>query len=160
MQKIDMEWLRERIRKFIGKGRGADLSTNALLFDIARNSEQILTHRMNDIFTGKNKHFADSSESGLVEEAIERLKIADEKVRSAESAKCLAEAELKRYRDEVKSQIDIKLCSIEEQIESAASQLAAAEQRATAAEERARRLEKEMEFQTLANRLSSALHAA
>jgi len=81
-------------------------------------------------------------------------------VRSAELAKCAAEAELTRYRDEVKSQIDIKICAIEEQMERAASQLAAAEQRATAAEKRARRLEKEMELQTLANNLNAALRAA
>lgn len=160
MQKIDMEWLRDRVRKFIGNGRGADLPTNTLLLDIARNNEQILTYRMNDIFTGKNKHVTGSSEARLVEEAVERLKIADEKVRSAELAKWEAEAELKRYRDEVKSQIDTKICAIEEQMRKAVFRLAAAEQRATAAEGRARRLEKEMEFQALANSISSAQHAA
>ena len=91
----------------------------------------------------------------LVEQAIEYLKIAHEKVQSAELEKCAAEAELKRYRDEVKGQIDTKIREIEIQIERSASQLAAAKQKATAAEERAnkaetavKRLEDEIRTQT------------
>ena len=69
------------------------------------------------------------------------MKIGHEKVQSAELAKCVAEAELKRYRDEVKVQIDVKLREIEAQMQRAASQLAAAEQRAIAAEARATKAE-------------------
>jgi len=53
MQIFGAEWLRDRIRKFIGKRDGFDSSTNALMLDLARNSEQILAHRLNDIFDGK-----------------------------------------------------------------------------------------------------------
>jgi len=141
------------MRKLIGKRGGADLSTNALLSDVARNSEQILVHRVNELLEGKNKHFAESHAEKLVERAI---KIAREKVQSAELAKCAAEAELERYRDQVKSEIDIKIRKIEEQIEHAASQLAAAGWRAIAAEERAnkaeatvRRLEEELQAQMM-----------
>jgi hypothetical protein len=148
---MDTEWLRGRMRKFVGKRGEADLSTNALLSDLARNSEQILVHRANELLEGKNEHFAETHAEKLIERAT---KIAREKIHSAELAKCEAEAELTRYRDQVKSEIDIKIRKIEEQMERAASQLAAARCRAIAAEERAnkaeatvRRLEDELQAQ-------------
>jgi len=141
MQRIGTEWLQNRIRKFIRKGREADLSANALQLDLAKNSEQIIRLRVNEILEGKNGYFAESQAECLVEQAIENLKIAHEKVESAELAKCAAEAELERYRDQVKSQIESKIRQIEEQMECTASQLAAAEQRSTVAEERANKAE-------------------
>jgi hypothetical protein len=163
MQQIDAKWLRDLMRNFIGKSSGADLSTNALLLDLAKNSEQILALRVNELLEGKNKHFAESHAKCLVEQAIEYLKIAHEKVQSAELAKCAVEAELKRYRDQVMSQINIKIREIEEQMERATSQLAAAEQRATAAEERAikaERLENAIATQTLRKNVKSVPRAA
>ena len=84
------------------------------------------------------------------------MKIADEKVQSAELARLTAEAELTRYRDQVKSELDIKIGEIEEKLEQAASQLAAAWRSATAAEERAskaeatnKRLEDELQAQMM-----------
>jgi hypothetical protein len=134
MQKIDMEWLRDRMRKFIGKSGGADLSTNALLSDLARNSEQILWLRVNDLVGRKNNHFAEAPAEGLAEQTI---KIACEKTQSAELAKCATEAELER----VKGQIGTIIRQHAEQMEQAAFQLAATEQRATAAVERANKAE-------------------
>jgi hypothetical protein len=112
-EEIDTEQLRDHMRNFIANGAGGDLS-----------GTERQTH-------GET----------LVEQAIEYLKIADEKVRSAEFAKCTAEGELKRYRDQTRSEIDAKILEIEVRIQQAASQLAAAEQRATAAEERANKAE-------------------
>jgi hypothetical protein len=156
MQKIDTEWLRDHMRKFIGKSSEADLSANALQSDLAKNSEQILALRVNELLDGKNKHFAETQAECIVEQAIEYLKIAREKVDSAELARCAAEAELGRYRDQVKSQIGIKIRAIQEQMDLAASQLASAEQRARVAEERAikaetsvRRLEDELQTQMM-----------
>jgi hypothetical protein len=135
---IDTKWLRNCMRIFVGKSGGADLSTNALLSDLAKNSEQILTLRVNELFEGKNKHFAESHAECLVEQAIEHVKVAREKVESTKLAKCAVEAELER------------------QIQQAACRMAAAERRATAAEERAnkaeisvRRLEDELQRQTM-----------
>jgi hypothetical protein len=153
---IDKEWLRDCVRTFIGKRSEADLSTNALLSDLKKNSEKILALRVNELLAGKNKHFAESHADCLVEQAT---KIARQEVESAELAKCAAEAELKRYRDQVKAQIDTKIHQIEEQMERTASQLAAAEWRATAAEERAnkgeatvRRLEDDLQTQMIRSR--------
>jgi len=77
----------------------------------------------------------------LVEQAIEYLKVANEKVQAAERGKCASEAELTRYRDEVKSDINIKLLELEVRMQAIISQLAAAGRRATAAEERANKAE-------------------
>ena len=144
MQKIGTNWLRDGLRKFTGKRGKANLPTNGLLLDLAKNSEQILTLRVNELFDGKNIHFADSHAKYIVEQAIENLKIAQERVESAETVKCAAEAELERYRDQVKGEIDIKIREIEKQMKQAAHRLAAAEQRATAAEQRADKAETEV----------------
>ena len=115
------------MRELIGKSSGNDLPASEHQFHLER----------------------------LIEQAIEYLKIGHEKVQSAELTKCAAEAELKRYRDEVKGQVDVKMREVEVRMERAASQLAAAKQKATAAEERAnkaeasvRRLEIELQTRT------------
>lgn len=99
---------------------------------------------------------AQAGSETLVEQAIKYLKIAHEKVQAARLAKCAAEAELTRYRDEVKSDINIKLLEL---MKAVMSQLAAAGQRATAAEQRAnkaeatvRRLEDELRTLTMRTR--------
>jgi hypothetical protein len=128
---IVTEWLRA---KFIGKSDEADSSSNALLSDLAKNSEQILWLRVNDLVKGKNNPFAEANAEDLAQQTI---KIACEKTQSAELAKCAAEAELER----VKGQIGTIIRQLEERMEQAAFQLAAAEQRAIAAEERANEAE-------------------
>ena len=82
-----------------------------------------------------------SDSQTLVEQAIEYLKVAHEKVQTAELAKCAAEVELARFRNEVKSNINIKLLELEVRMQAVIPQLAAAGQRATAAEERANKAE-------------------
>jgi hypothetical protein len=124
---IIAEWLRA---KFIGKSDEADSSSNALLSDLARNSEQILWLRVNEFVGRKNNHFAEAHAEDLAEQTI---KIACEKTQSAVLAKCAAEAELER----VKGQIDTIVRQHAEQMEQAAFQLAATEQRAIIAEQRA-----------------------
>ncbi len=69
--------------------------------------------------------------------AIELLRIGHEKVQTAELAKCASETELKRYRDAVKCEVDIKLQEVEARMKRNASELLAAKQKATAAEKRA-----------------------
>jgi hypothetical protein len=156
MQEIDTGWLRGHMRNFTGKSSG-EVSKNPLLLEVAKNSnEKTPALRVNEVLEGKSKHFAESHAEKLVEQAIEYLKIADEKVQSAELARLTAEAELTRYRDQVKSELDIKIGEIEEKLEQAASQLAAAWRSATAAEERAskaeatnKRLEDELQAQMM-----------
>jgi hypothetical protein len=138
---IGRGWLRDRMRKSIGKSAGANSSTSALMSDLARNSEQILVHRANEILKGKNEQFAASHAGKIVAQAI---RIAREKIHSAEMAKCAAETEFNRYRDQAKRG------------------LAAAEWRANAAEERANKAETsvrrlEDELQTLRTRTRARL---
>ena len=121
-----MEWLRA---KFIGKGDDADSSSSALLSDLARNSEQILWLRMNNLLGG-NKHFAEVHAEILAEQTI---RIACEKTESAQLARYLAEAEVERVKDQSSATIR----QLTEQLDQATSQLAATEQRAAAAEQRA-----------------------
>jgi outer membrane murein-binding lipoprotein Lpp len=153
MKQIGTSWLRGGVRKFIGKSGKADLPTNGLLLDLAKNNEQLLALRVNELFDGKNLHFADSHAKCIVEQAIEFIKIAQEKVESAEIAKCAAEAELERYRTQVKGEIDIKIREVEKQMKRAALRLSAAEQRATAAEQRADKAETEV--RRLGNKLQA-----
>jgi len=125
------EWLRA---KFIGKSDEANSSSNALLLELAKNSEQILWLRVNDLIKRKNNYSTEAHGDDLARQAI---KIACEKTQSAELAKCAAEAELER----VKGQISIIVRQLAERMEQAAFQLAATEQRAIAAEERANEAE-------------------
>ena len=119
-------WLRA---KFVDKSDEADAS-NALLSDIAKNSEQILWLRVNDLVKRKNDYSTEAHADDLLQQTI---KIACEKTQSAELAKCAAEAELER----IKSQIGIIIRKLSERMEQAAFQLAATEQRAITAEQRA-----------------------
>lgn len=144
MQQIGTNWLRDGLQKFTGKSGKANPPTNGLLLDLAKNSEQILAFRVNELFDGKNIHFAESHAKCIVEQAIKTLKIAQERVESAEMAKCAAEAELERYRHQVKGDIDIKIREVEKHMKRAAHRLAAAEQRAIAAEQRADKAETEV----------------
>jgi uncharacterized caspase-like protein len=123
---IGSEWLRA---KLTGKNGEADPSTTALLSDLAKNTEQMLAVRVNELLEGKNKYSLEAHES-LVEQAI---KSAREKVEAAE-------AEL----EQVKSEVEFKIHQIEEQMERTAFKLAAAEQRATVAEERADKAEESL----------------
>src|SRR5215831_9811008 len=94
---IVTEWLRE---KFIGASDEANSSSNALLSDIAKNSEQILWLRVNDLIRGKNNCFAEAHAEDLAHQTI---KIACEKTQSAELAKCAAEAELERVKGQFRN---------------------------------------------------------
>src|SRR5262245_52012413 len=122
---IVTEWLRE---KFMGESDEASSSSNALLSDIAKNSEQIIWLRVNDLIRGKN--FAEAHIEDLAQQTI---KIACEKTQSAELAKCAAEAELER----TKGQIGAMMHRLADRMEQEAHKLAAAEQRAITAEQRA-----------------------
>lgn len=113
MQKIHAEEFGGRGREFIGARDGTNLS-------VAEHQSYL---------------------EKLVERAIEYLTIGQEKVQAAELAKCASEAELKRYQEEVKARIDLKLQKIEAQMKREAFELAAAKQRAIAAEKRADKAE-------------------
>jgi hypothetical protein len=119
--------------------------------------DKIVSERLGDSIGGE----AQAGSETVVEQAIkylkiahEILKIAHEKVLAASSAKYATEAELTRYRDEVKRDINIKLLEL---MKAVMSQLAAARQEEKAAEQRANKTEVmvrrlEDELQTLRTR--------
>ena len=183
MQKIGTEWLRDHMRNITATTEAANSATNALTFRLPSNSrryrsEQIFApaHKDNEFLERRDKYFAEwqSRAERLVEQATEYLKIAHDKVQSAELAKCAAEAELKRNHDQVEKQIDVIMREMEEQKERLASrlaaaeaQVAAAERQATAAEERANKaetsvrwLESALRAQALNKKLNLVLSAA
>jgi hypothetical protein len=112
----------------MGVSDEASSSSNALLSDIAKNSEQILWLRVNDLIKGKN--FAETHVEDLAQQTI---KIACEKTQTAELAKCAAEAELER----AKGQIGAMMHHLADRMEQEAHKVATAEQRAITAEQRA-----------------------
>ena len=66
------------------------------------------------------------------------MKIADDRVRSAESARRAAEAEIKEFSDRVEKELSVKLQKVEEAMEQTASRIAATEAQLSTAEQRAR----------------------
>jgi chromosome segregation ATPase len=66
------------------------------------------------------------------------LEIAEARVRSAESARLAAEAEIKEFSDRVEKELSIKLQEVEEAMEQTASRIAATEAQLSTAEQRAR----------------------
>jgi hypothetical protein len=139
---IGRGWLRDRN----GKSAGANSFTNDLLSDLAKHSEQILVHRVNEILKGKNEHFAASHAEKLVAQAI---RIAREKIHSAETAKCAVETELNRYHDQAKRRLTAAECRAN-----------AAEERANKAETSVRRLENELQTLRMRTRARLVLTAA
>jgi len=147
---IVTEWLRA---KFIGKSDEANSSSNALLSDLAKNSEQILWLRVNDLVKRNSNLFAEAHAEDLARQTI---KIACEKTQSAELAKCAAEAELER----VKGQVCAIVRQLTERMEQTDQRAIAAEQRAIAAVERANEAEeslKRLQAEVLANTMMKKL---
>ena len=86
-------------------------------------------------------HDREAYMENLVRQAIDFLRTGHEIVHSAELAKWVSEMELKRYRDEVVSRINVKLCELEARMTREAAELVAAKRRVAAAEERAKKAE-------------------
>ena len=183
MQEFGTEKLRDHIRDLTAKVDAISSATSALPFRHRLNSESCRDGRMfapvddDSQFRERRNKYSNEWQSRadqLVEQASEFLRIAHNKVQSAETAKCAAEAELKRYHDQVEKQIAIIMRETEEQMERSACrlaavelQLAAAERRAATAEERAnkaetsvRRLESALRTQAFSKKLNLVLTAA
>ena len=73
----------------------------------------------------------------LANRAIEKLMIAEERVRSADSARRAAEAEITEFKEKVGKEFNVKLQEIGNAMEQAASRIAATEAQLTAAEQQA-----------------------
>lgn len=77
----------------------------------------------------------------LAQQAIEKLKIAHNRVRSAELGRLAAEAEMKKLGEKVEKELSTRLQDVERVLEQAASRMEAAEIQLSAAEQRARTAE-------------------
>lgn len=94
----------------------------------------------------------------LAKQAIEKLNIAHDRVRSAESARLTAEAEIKEFSDQVKIKLTVKIQEIEQAMEQTASHMAATEAQLTAVEQRANSAElRAIEAENALRRIEEAL---
>jgi HSP90 family molecular chaperone len=102
-----------------------------------------LVYQAADLIGGIDNYAAErqARAEALARQAIEKLKIADDHVRSAEAARRASEAEIEQFSDRVEKEVSIKVQEIEKAIEQMASGMAATEARLSAAEQRARNAE-------------------
>jgi hypothetical protein len=176
MDDSNIEWLREHMREHMANANVSDSTDNILIFERSPYSAKNpgataldLVYQAAELI-GDVDNYAPERQAraeALAGQAIEKLKIADDRVRSAESAQRTAEAESKELSDRMEKEFSAKVQEITETMEQTISrmaateaQLAAAEQRAKAAELRAneaenalKRIEEAIRTQILDNRL-------
>jgi hypothetical protein len=143
-------WLREHMRDYISNPNVATSVENILSFKHQSHSAKNpgatvldLVYQAAELFGDLDKYAAERHARAevLCSQAIEKLKIADDHVRSAESARRAAEAEIEQFSDRVEKEVSIKVQEIEKAIEQMAAGIVATEARLSAAEQRARNAE-------------------
>lgn len=139
-------WLREYMRDYIANSNVAKSADNILSFKhqshSAKNPGAAVLHLVNQAaeLIGEVDNYAAQRQARaeeLARQTIAKLKIADDHVRSAESARRTAEAEIQQFSDMIEKEVSIKVQEIEKAIEQMAFGMAASEARLSAAEERA-----------------------
>ena len=176
-------WLREHMRDYIANSSVANSADNVLNFrrpsDSAKNPGAAaldLIYQAAKLIEEVDNYAAERQACAetLAKQAIEKLNIAHDRVRSAESARLAAEAEIKEFSDQVEEKFTSKIQEIEKEMEQTASrmaateaELAAADQRAKIAEMRAneaenalRRIEETLRTQLIERRLGNPRRAA
>jgi hypothetical protein len=135
-------WLREHMRDHIANHSALDSAENVLSFRHPPNSANNpgaaaldVVYQAADLIRDVDNYAAERQARAetLAKQAIEKLKIAHDCVRSAESRTLAAEAKIKEF--------SVRLQEIEEGMERAASRMAATEAQLSAAEQRARNAE-------------------
>ena len=138
MEKSQVDWLREHMRDHIANNSAVDSAEDILSLKRPPNSETKpgaaalnLVYQAAEIIREVDNYAAEKQVRAetLVKQAIEKLEIADARVRSAESVRLAAEAEIKELRD--------RLQEAEKVMEQTASRMAATEAQLSAAEQRA-----------------------
>ena len=159
MADAQMTLLREHMRDHLENSRVADLSlTDTLnkIVSLRRPPQPVknpgvavldLVNQAAELFGDLDKYAAERHARAevLCSQAVEKLKIANDHVRSADSARRAAEAEIKEFSDRVEKEVNIKVQEIEKAIEQMTSGVADIEARLSAAEQRARNAEKRAE---------------
>ena len=139
-------WLQEYMRDYIANSNVAKSADNILSFKhqshSAKNPGAAVLNLVNQAaeLIGEVDNYAAERQAraeDLARQTIAKLKIADEHVRSAESARRAAEAEIKQFSDRIEKEVSIKVQEIEKAIEQMAFGMATSEARLSAAEQRA-----------------------
>ena len=138
MEDHHTDWLREHMRDQIASTRVVSSADNVPSFQRPSYSSKNpgatvidLVHQTVELIGDVENCAAEkhARAEALVNQALEKLKKADDRVRSAESAQRAAEAEIKEFSDRVQE--------IEKEMQRTASRMAAAEAQLTGAEQRA-----------------------
>ncbi len=143
-------WLREHMRDYIANQGEPDSAENVLSFRHPPNSASNPGAAALDVVCQAAELIQDvdnyaaerqARAETLATQAIEKLKIAHDCVRSAESRAFAAEARMKEFSDRIEKEFSVRVQQIEAGMERAASRMAATEEQLSAAEQRARNAE-------------------
>jgi exonuclease VII large subunit len=146
MMKSNHNWLREHMRDHVANSSAVDPAQNVLNLlrpsDSAKNPGAAaldLVYQAAELIEDVDSYAAERQACAetIAKQAIDKLNIAHDRVRSAESARLAAEAEIKDFSDQIKMKLTAKLQEIEQEMEQTASRIAAAEAQVTDAEQRA-----------------------
>jgi chromosome segregation ATPase len=147
MEESHADWLQEHMRDHIANSSALESPENVLSFRCPPNSETDPGAAALNLVYQAAEHIRDVDDcpaerqdraETLAKQAIEMLEIAEARVRSAESARLAAEAEIKEFSDRVEKELSIKLQEVEEAMEQTASRIAATEAQLSTTEQRAR----------------------
>ena len=147
MEESHADWLQEHMRDHIANSSALESPENVLSFRCPPNSETDPGAAALNLVYQAAEHIRDVDDcpaerqdraETLAKQAIEMLEIAEARVRSAESARLAAEAEIKEFSDRVEKELSIKLQEVDEAMEQTASRIAATEAQLSTAEQRAR----------------------
>lgn len=147
MNESQADWLPEPMQENIFGDVALDGAENVVSFPRRPNPLKIpgsialdLIHRAAELFEEVNDHASErlARAEQLAKEAIEDLKIAHDRVQSAEAGRLAAESEFRDFRDRIDEELCVRLQVIEKIMERAASRVAATNAQLSAVEQRAR----------------------
>ena len=150
MEASHKDWLREHMRDHIANYTAFDSAENVLSFGRPQNSETgpgaaalNLVYQAADLIKDVDNYAAErqSRAETLAQQAIEKLKIAHDCVRSEQSGRLAAEAKFKEFSDRLEREISVRLREVEQVMEQTTARIAATEVELSVAEQRARAAE-------------------
>src|SRR3974390_802399 len=168
MMESNSDWLREHMRDHIADHGTLESAENVLSLERPPNSAENpgaaalnlvyqAAERIRDLDNCAAERHARAET--LAEQAIEKLKIAEARVLSAESGRLAAEAKLKEFNDKVEQDLNVRLQEVETALEQTIDRMAAAEAQRFAADQRARTAElRANEAENALKRIEEALH--
>jgi exonuclease VII large subunit len=150
MLESNPDWLLEHMRGHIANTGVANSSDNVFDFPLPSNATKNpgaaaldLVYQAAELIEQVDNYAAEKHARAemLAKQAIEKLNIAHERVRSADSARLAAESSVKEFSEQVERRLAVKIQEIERVMEQTASRMAANEAQLTAAEQRAKAAE-------------------